>query len=170
MNNMTQILYMFLLAPERASKLGEPLGRVSHVYPARKSSLKSLIDQVLLDKMALLFFCVFQLASTSSLFIKKRKKQNKKNKKKTLCQYPAILTSCLVNNAYTALEVSFEWSHHRIPLVQAHKLLSHLTIRHYLCWWCQVFLCSIVQFSCPWLKDNLHIVRSRNQPYNNFAY
>ena len=127
MNNMTQILYMFLLAPERASKLGEPLGRVSHVYPARKSSLKSLIDQALLVKMALLSFCVFQLAPTSSLFIKKRKK------KKTLCQYPAILTSCLVNNAYTALEVSFEWSHHRIPLVQAHKLLSHLTIRHYLC-------------------------------------
>ena len=80
---MTQILYMFLLAPERASKLGEPLGRVSHVYPARKSSLKSLIDQALLVKMALLFFCVFQLASTSSLFIKKRKKkQNKKKQKK----------------------------------------------------------------------------------------
>ena len=131
MNNMTQILYMFLLAPERASKLGEPLGRVSHVYPARKSSLKSLIDQALLVKMALLFFCVFQLASTSSLFIKKRKK--KKKKKKKLTQNPANLTSCLVNNAYTALEVSFEWSHHRIPLVQAHKLLSHLTIRHYLC-------------------------------------
>ena len=127
---MTQIVYMFLLAPERASKLGEPLGRVSHVYPARKSSLKSLIDQALLVKIALLFFCVFQLASTSSLFIKKRKK---KKKKKTLCQYPAILTSCLVINAYTALEVSFEWSHHRIPFVQAHKLLSHLTIRHYLC-------------------------------------
>ena len=72
---MTQILYMFLLAPERGSKLGEPLGRVSHVYPARKSSLKSLIDQALLVKMALLFFCVFQLASTSSLFIKKRKKK-----------------------------------------------------------------------------------------------
>ena len=75
---MTQILYMFLLAPERASKLGEPLGRVSHVYPARKSSLKSLIDQALLVKMALLFFCVSQLASTSSLFIKKRKKNKKK--------------------------------------------------------------------------------------------
>ena len=82
MNNMTQILYMFLLAPERASKLGEPLGRVSHVYPARKSSLKSLIDQALLVKMALLFFCVFQLASTSSLFIKKRKKKKKNKTKK----------------------------------------------------------------------------------------
>ena len=34
-NNMTKILYMFLLAPERANKLGEPLGRVSHVCPAR---------------------------------------------------------------------------------------------------------------------------------------
>ena len=61
---MTQILYMFLLAPERASKLGEPLGRVSHVYPARKSSLKSLID---LD-----FVSVHQ----------KAKKTNKKTNKK----------------------------------------------------------------------------------------
>ena len=133
MNNMTQILYMFLLAPERASKLGEPLGRVSHVYPARKSSLKSLIDQVLLDKMALLFFLRFSIGLDFVSVHQKAKKKKKKKKKKTLCQYPAILTSCLVNNAYTALEVSFEWSHHRIPLVQAHKLLSHLTIRHYLC-------------------------------------
>ena len=73
---MTQILYMFLLAPERASKLGEPLGRVSHVYPARKSSLKSLID---LD-----FVSVHQKA---------KKKKNKKKNTLPISSYLDLLLS-----------------------------------------------------------------------------
>ena len=105
----------------QASKLGEPLGQVLHVCPARQNYLKSLLTQIYQSRWPHPFFCVFQLASTSSLL------------KKTLGQYPAIMTSFLVHNANTAPEVSFEWSHHRIPLVHAHKLLSHLTIRHYLC-------------------------------------
>ena len=131
MNNKSCIC-SYWLQSEQASWENRS-GGFGTFIPLEKVLSNPLLTKLYQSRWPYSFFAFFNWPRLRLCSSKSEKKKTKKNKKKTLCQYPAILTSCLVNNAYTALEVLFEWSHHRIPFVQAHKLLSHLTIRHYLC-------------------------------------